>query len=59
MDLATGLRRKADQCRRMAKIATSGGHRADRQLLALADEFDRRAAELESLAGFEEKLGVC
>ena len=54
MDLPTKLRRKAEKCRRLAKVVTSGGHSADRQLLTLADEFDRQAAELERLVEFEE-----
>ena len=31
----------------MAAVPTSGGHEADRELLALADELDREAAMLE------------
>ena len=54
MDLPTELRRKAERCRRLAKIATSGGHNADRELLTLADELDRQAADLEQLVEFEE-----
>lgn len=53
MDLPTKLRRKAEQLRRLANIATSGGHIADRQLRTLADEFDRQAADLERFVEFE------
>jgi hypothetical protein len=37
------LRRMANLYRRVAKIPTSGGHRADRILLALAERLDRDA----------------
>ena len=53
-DLPTKLRRKAEQLRRLANIATSGGHNADRRLRMLADDFDRQAEGLERLVEFEE-----
>ena len=34
----------AELCRRLASIPTSGGHRADRVLRALAGKLDREAA---------------
>ena len=46
MDRATDLRRLADLCKRMAEVPTSGGHRADRRLLTLAERLDREVAEL-------------
>ena len=46
------LRQKADAFRRLANVATAGGHGADRQLRTLADEFDRQADELDRLAKF-------
>ena len=46
MDRANDLRRLANLCKRMAEVPTSGGHRADRRLLTLADRLDREAAEL-------------
>ena len=46
MSEATDLRHKARLYKRLAEIRTSGGHRADRLLLKLADELDRDAAEL-------------
>jgi hypothetical protein len=47
MNRATDLRHMADLCKRMAAIPTSGGHRADRKLLTLADKLDHEAARLE------------
>jgi hypothetical protein len=47
MNKANDLRRVADLCKRMAKVCTSGGHRADRRLLTLADRLDCQAARLE------------
>ena len=54
MVLPTELRRRAEQCRQLAKIATTGGDSAYRTLRTLADEFDRQAADLERLVAFEE-----
>ena len=47
MSKGADLRHEASQYKRLAAIRTSGGHRADRLLLALAEELDREAAELE------------
>ena len=46
MNRASDLRRLADLCKRMAEVPTSGGHRADRRLLTLAERLDREAAKL-------------
>jgi hypothetical protein len=37
----------AELCRRLASIPTSGGHRADQVLFALADKLDHEAAQAE------------
>ncbi len=42
---AADARHTAMQYRRLAGIPTSGGHRADRILLALADKLEREASE--------------
>jgi hypothetical protein len=47
MSKTTHFRKVADLCRRVAAIPTSGGHRADRALLALAGKLDREAAMLD------------
>jgi hypothetical protein len=44
MQQAIDPRQIAKLCRRLANIPTSGGHRADRVLQALADKLDREAS---------------
>jgi hypothetical protein len=44
MQQATDPRQIAKLCRRLANIPTSGGHRADRVLQALADKLDHEAS---------------
>jgi hypothetical protein len=44
------LRQKAKLYRRLASVPTTGGHDEDRVLLAIADELERKAAELETQA---------
>jgi len=44
MPQATDPGQLAKLCRRLANIPTSGGHRADRVLQALADKLDREAS---------------
>jgi hypothetical protein len=41
------LREKASLYRRLASIPTEGGHDEDRLLLAVADQLEREAAELD------------
>ena len=48
--LVTDLRREADLCRRISRVPTAGGHRADEVLRALADKFDREATVSEGQA---------
>jgi hypothetical protein len=43
-------RQLAKLCRRLANVPTSGGHRADRVLHALAEKLDQEAALAERLA---------
>jgi hypothetical protein len=43
MQQATDPRKLAELCRRLANVPTSGGHRADRVLHALAAKLDREA----------------
>jgi len=38
----------AELCRRLARVPTSGGSRADRVLLALAEQLDRQTERLTS-----------
>jgi hypothetical protein len=47
MSNTTHFQKVADLCRRVAAIPTSGGHQADRTLLALASKLDREAAMLD------------
>lgn len=47
MPEATDPRQLAELCRRLANVPTSGGHRADRVLVALADKLDREAPSVE------------
>lgn len=47
---AVELNRKADLCRRAARVPTSGGHHADRLLLALAERLEREAKTTETPA---------
>ena len=47
MPRRTELRQKASLYRRMASVPTEGGHQEDRVLLAVAEEFEREAAELD------------
>ena len=47
MPEVTQLRKKAELCRRLASIPTSGGHLADRALLPLAEKLDREAIKTE------------
>jgi hypothetical protein len=47
LGIAADLRRKADLCRQMAAVSTSGGRYEDRRLRDLARQFDREAAQLE------------
>ena len=49
MPRATHLRKTAELCRQLAGIPTSGGHRADRVLLALAEKLEREAIAIERL----------
>jgi hypothetical protein len=44
MSTTTDHKRTADLYRRLASIPTSGGYRADRELLALADKLDSEIA---------------
>jgi hypothetical protein len=50
MQQTTDPRQLADLCRRLANVPTSGGHRADRVLEALAAKLDREAALAERVA---------
>jgi hypothetical protein len=50
MQQATDPRQLAELCRRLANIPTSGGHRADRVLEALASKLDREAEFAECTA---------
>ena len=50
----TDLRATARLCRRLARIPTTGGARADHALLVLAERLDRQAAELTRLDGLAE-----
>ena len=55
------LRQEAELYRRLASVPTSGGHRADRVLLVMADDLDCQAAKLEAQAMQQEgrpKLNV-
>jgi hypothetical protein len=45
MQQTSDPRQLAELCRRLASVPTSGGHRADRVLFALADKLDREAAQ--------------
>jgi hypothetical protein len=45
---AADLRQMALLCRRMASVPTAGGRHEDRVLLAMADQLEREAAEIES-----------
>ena len=44
------LREKANLYRRLASVPTEGGHDEDRLLLAVADQLEREAAELDRLS---------
>jgi hypothetical protein len=44
------LRQKAQLYRRLASIPTTGGHDVDRVLREVADDLERKAAELETQA---------
>jgi hypothetical protein len=44
---AQELRRQAAQCRRAARVPTSGAGDIDRALVALAEQFEREATALE------------
>ena len=57
MSEAADLRHKARLYKQLAEIRTSGGHRADRLLLKLADELDREAAELEEQSARKPRPG--
>jgi len=46
---ATDLRRTADLCKRLADVPTTGGHRADQVLNALAEKLYRDAAQADQL----------
>jgi len=43
----TALRQRAGLYRRVASVPTEGGHHEDRLLLAMADQLEREATELE------------
>jgi hypothetical protein len=49
MQQATDPRQLAELCRRLANVPTSGGHRADRVLHALAAKLDHEAALAERM----------
>src|SRR6516162_29901 len=51
---ARQFREAAELCRRVAAIPTSGGHRADRALLVLAEKLDREAIVNHPLTWFDE-----
>ena len=48
LDQVAALRALAALCRRAASIPTTGGHRADRVLLDLADRLEREYLNLET-----------
>jgi hypothetical protein len=48
MSKAQHLKKTADLYRRLAAIPTSGGHRADSVLLALADKLDHEARDAQA-----------
>jgi hypothetical protein len=50
MQQTSDPRQLADLCRRVANIPTSGGHRADRVLQALANQLEQEAAQADRSA---------